>query len=276
MAPSIVSEIESCIFSLIASILALGIAYRRGFFSLTGQRPANPPTLLLVFIAFAIYFTVAFAIPRLVEAVPFSMDRVDKLSLITFLTSGSLFGALFLFFRAIYQPIRESIWRKPEWKNDALFAIAACLISFPLVLFTGQLLELGIYAVFHTLELPDQLAILFLKMTFGRPVAFLFAALSIVLLAPLVEELLFRGFLQSYLRRYLSAPLAILLSSACFAAFHFSPDQGLGNIPILGSLFILAYFLGFVYERRGSLTAPMIFHAAFNAVSTANLYFFGG
>ena len=40
--------------------------------------------------------------------------------------------------------------------------------------------------------------------------------------------------------------------------------------------FILALFLGYLYERQGSLIAPIALHASFNAISVMNIYFLGG
>ncbi len=282
---SLASEVEGLILSAAASMFTIWIGHRKGFF-LSGRNqaaPTNPPTLLLVLGCFAIYYAIGTFLPALLDRLLFfysfdvMSDRIAKLAWITFLTSGStIFGLSFLC-RSIYRPIWETIWRRQSTslKKDALYAFAACLISFPLVLFVGQLLEIAVYFVFHTFQLPDQIVIMFLKMTFGQPLYFFLAVLSIILFAPMIEEIIFRGFLQSYLRRYFGPAPAIILSSILFAVFHYSKDQGYANIPILGSLFVLAYFLGFVYERQGSLFAPMVLHATFNAISTANLYFLG-
>ena len=129
--------------------------------------------------------------------------------------------------------------------------------------------------LFQVHKLPDQLAVKFLKLTFGNPVHFLLAIVSIIVLAPLIEETLFRGFLQTFIRKHLGSKQAIFITSFCFSFFHYSPGQGLGNIMILISLFVLALFLGFIYEKQGSLLAPIILHASFNAVSVINLYAFG-
>ena len=99
---------------------------------------------------------------------------------------------------------------------------------------------------------------------------------TIILLAPLIEEILFRGFLQTFIRQHLGSRQAIGITSLLFALFHYAPEQGLGNIPIVGSLLVLALFLGFVYEKRGSLLAPITLHACFNSISVLNLYFLGG
>ena len=87
--------------------------------------------------------------------------------------------------------------------------------------------------------------------------------------APLAEEILFRGLLQSMLRRYLRSPWGgVLISSAIFALFHLGTPQ---NIP---ALFVLAVVLGYNYERCGRLWAPILIHMLFNG-AMISLYLLG-
>ncbi len=277
------SEVAAAFFSAAAAVILLWIAIRRGFFiGCQGvKQPIARPTFLLVLGAFLIYFIVSLFTPPLFSKLLIKIGLNNSIELATWvncLSGAATLGAFIIYAQIIYRPISQSIWRsseKRDLKSDALIALTACIVSFPLVICIGQILEIILYLIFHTLQLPDQLVILFLKTTFGKPLYFFLATFSIIIFAPLIEEWLFRGFLQSYLRRYFNAPIAITLSSATFSLFHFSKEQGLGNIPIIGSLFILSYFLGFVYERQGSLFAPMILHATFNTLSIANLYFLG-
>ena len=88
------------------------------------------------------------------------------------------------------------------------------------------------------------------------------AVLSAVVLAPLAEEIFFRGLVQSMLRRYTRRPwISVLITSALFAAVHFPLAQA---VP---ALFVLGIVLGYNYERSGRLYAPIIIHAVFNAVN---------
>jgi len=84
-----------------------------------------------------------------------------------------------------------------------------------------------------------------------------------VVLAPVVEEFLFRGLLHGALRRVLgtrSPAVATALSSAAFAAIHF-------NVAVLLPIFCLSWVLCIIYERRGCLADSIIVHALFNAIS---------
>jgi len=87
---------------------------------------------------------------------------------------------------------------------------------------------------------------------------------SVVVFAPLAEEMFFRGLVQSMLRRYLGRPwLAVALTSAAFAAMHL---QYWHTMP---ALFALGIALGYNYERCGRLYPAILIHALFNAVNLA-------
>ena len=81
-----------------------------------------------------------------------------------------------------------------------------------------------------------------------------------VIAAPVTEELIFRGCLYGVLRKSNGRWPAIVLSSIIFALIH-------GHLPSLPGLVILAVGLTLVYERCGSLWAPIAMHAAFNGLS---------
>ena len=83
-----------------------------------------------------------------------------------------------------------------------------------------------------------------------------------VMVVPIFEELLFRGFLQTSLRSLSGNPWsAIVLTSLFFAILH--PPT---HIP---GLFFLSCGLGYAYERSGSLFRPILMHIFFNGSSVA-------
>ncbi len=82
-----------------------------------------------------------------------------------------------------------------------------------------------------------------------------------VVLAPLSEEVFFRGLVQSMLRRYVRNPWgAIVITSLFFALMHVSTPQA---IP---PLFVLSVVIGYNYERCGRLYPGILIHMLFNAV----------
>lgn len=83
--------------------------------------------------------------------------------------------------------------------------------------------------------------------------------ISAVLLAPVAEELFFRGLLQTVVVNITrSRWAAISIASLAFALVHLQQPYAM---PALGLLSVL---LGFAYERTGSLLPPIAIHALFN------------
>jgi len=91
--------------------------------------------------------------------------------------------------------------------------------------------------------------------------------LMAVIVAPVAEEIIFRGYFYGVIRRFGGRIPALLTSSLLFAAIHV-------HLPSMLGLGLLAVILCLLYERTGSLWATMTMHAAFNATTIAALIFF--
>ncbi len=89
--------------------------------------------------------------------------------------------------------------------------------------------------------------------------------LRVVVLAPIVEELIFRGVIFSGFQRIYPAFWAIFFSALLFALFHLNPWQ-------LGPTFLLGLLLGFVRLRTGSLLAAIFTHALHNGMIFLEVY----
>jgi membrane protease YdiL (CAAX protease family) len=87
-------------------------------------------------------------------------------------------------------------------------------------------------------------------------------------LAPLFEELIFRGFLLPSLTRYFPVWLAILASSLLFAIAHLNLSEVL---PLL----VLGCVLGVVYSRSRNLVASMTLHSLWNSGTLISLFILG-
>lgn len=90
--------------------------------------------------------------------------------------------------------------------------------------------------------------------------------LFVVVVAPVFEEMLFRGFLFNGLRRTLGLYGAALASGLLFAVIHVSSFDLVGLIvpfTIIGALFAL------LVAKTGSLWNAILVHATFNAISVA-------
>ncbi|TVU05743.1 hypothetical protein EJB05_48924 [Eragrostis curvula] len=77
-------------------------------------------------------------------------------------------------------------------------------------------------------------------------------------LAPILEETVFRGFLMVSLSMWFSTPYSVLITAAMFAFAHLTP----GEFP---QLFLLGVVLGFSYAQTRNLLTPITIHAVWNS-----------
>ena len=91
------------------------------------------------------------------------------------------------------------------------------------------------------------------------------AAIVIVLLAPVTEEIVFRGILFQSLDRRLGFWFAATVSSGVFCAIHV---EVIMSQPLaLVGMFVLSMILAASFHLSGSLIVPILVHAVFNATS---------
>ncbi len=93
----------------------------------------------------------------------------------------------------------------------------------------------------------------------------LWLLIAAAVIAPLAEELLFRGVLYRYLRGRMRVWLSALISAALFAVVHFIPL-------LLPGLFITGIVLALVAERYNSIIPSIVLHALNNATSLLLIY----
>jgi membrane protease YdiL (CAAX protease family) len=94
---------------------------------------------------------------------------------------------------------------------------------------------------------------------------FVLLFLLIAIVAPVGEELLFRGMLYRYLRARRGVTFAVALSAGVFALAHVVPV-------LLPALFILGIVLALVAERSASIYPAIVLHALNNGISLVILY----
>lgn len=88
----------------------------------------------------------------------------------------------------------------------------------------------------------------------------LLMGVAAVVVAPIVEETMFRGFLYGVLKRYSDGYFAAMCSALLFAVVHM-------HVGSLVPLFVLALGFCLAYELTGCLLVPMFMHAFFNGAS---------
>ncbi|MBC8003010.1 MAG: CPBP family intramembrane metalloprotease [Opitutaceae bacterium] len=94
-------------------------------------------------------------------------------------------------------------------------------------------------------------------MTGGQQI---YLAVVAVLLAPLVEELLFRGIIYPTVKQAGYPKVALWGTALMFGAIH-------ANLASFLPLAVFALILTWAYERTNNLLAPMLIHGLFNAAN---------
>lgn len=272
---------------LVGGVLINWVALKNGFY--TYPRLSSNSSFLpfkSVLIAFAIYLSLTTVVGGLLISIAQNAYQAYHImplkvlfGLVQLLVILAAIFLLYLFVRLWPQSLKDKVFKDRSSKHPSTIALDCAvgaftwILSFPIVLIISEVTDWVLY-YFTGFEQYEQVAVHYLKMALMSPGALSIALFIILIAAPAVEEFLFRGCLQTYLKQRMSRTLAIICSSACFALFHFSVNQGLGNISLLVSLFCFALFLGFIYERQGSLFASFALHVTFNTISTVRLIFF--
>lgn len=92
--------------------------------------------------------------------------------------------------------------------------------------------------------------------------------LDIALLGPIVEEIVFRGFILAGFIATLGSMRGVLISSALFAALHFDLD-------IMPIVFISGILFAWLYLRTGSIWPPIAAHTLQNSLATLQIELIG-
>ena len=104
----------------------------------------------------------------------------------------------------------------------------------------------------------DRLELFIRKLTASdSAVGFLGVAFVLVVTPAFCEELFFRGYVQKSFSLSLDPAKALFLTGFVFALFHFEPSN---IIPLT----LLGWYIGYIYQKSGSLAVPAIAHGTNN------------
>jgi len=185
------------------------------------------------------------------------------------LAEGLALGLLYLFLRGYRTSFAVVGLRKPRWLDVGKGALA-----FP-VYFVAYLFITGIAAgLIHGLNVDQAQDIGFNNVHTLLPLVLTF--ISLVILPPLTEEIMVRGFLFGSLRKNLSFIWATLITSLIFASAHL-PEGGSAGPLWIGAIdtFILSVVLCYLREKTNSLWAGITLHALKNGVAFVALFLIG-
>jgi len=293
MDPALLERLQFLGGSFLLLLFFSSMAWKLGFFQIPNLQFNPPPRIALsdVLGIFALFLCVEVLLVPTIAFLWFSYKQGHWLTSTNFRLSSDeqgWFNLMAVVFSALavvgYCFMMRSDLRQlvfwGTWKQGGLqrayrqfyTGASTWLLGYPSIVITGQIVGI-ILMLWGPTKHVDQTAVRHLKSTLSSPPLFWATILGIIFLVPIAEEILFRGFLQRWLVQNLSTWKGIVCASAIFAAFHFSFSQGIDNIELLLSLFVLGCFLGYVYERQGTLWASIGLHVTFNAISVLMIVF---
>lgn len=142
-----------------------------------------------------------------------------------------------------------------RWRHLGIFGLSV------LGYVAGTLLLTGLATLIPGFEANQEQNVGFQNMSGTRDLILAFIAL--VVLPPLIEELLFRGYLFGKLRQQHGFWMSAIITSVVFGAVHLQWNVGLDT-------FVLSVFLCILREKTGAIWMSVLLHALKNGVA----YFF--
>lgn len=150
--------------------------------------------------------------------------------------------------------------RRPAWR-DLKLALGGIFAFYGLLIISIAALTLLIPG--FDADAPQDVGFNFLSTPMDRIIAFV----ALVILPPIGEEILIRGYLFSGLRSRLRFLPAMLLTSALFGAAHLATGVSGALWAAAVSTFVLSVVLVYLRERTGALYSPMMVHGFNNLVA---------
>jgi uncharacterized protein len=161
---------------------------------------------------------------------------------------GLLLGLLLLIARGLRMREVFAVRRPPSWPRALGLVVAGYVAIF-----------VGAGLILIALEAEDEQGLTPDEWDPDKLGPYLANFVAVALVAPFVEELMYRGLGMSLLLRF-GAPVATVATAAAFALAH-------GLLLALPALFLFGLVTAWLRLRTGSVLPSMLVHAAFNATS---------
>ncbi|MGE5459492.1 MAG: lysostaphin resistance A-like protein [Solirubrobacterales bacterium] len=155
-----------------------------------------------------------------------------------------------------------------DWVAEVRAGVVFGIGLYPAVVFVVGLVLVVVFRVLsgHSVQAPEQIS-QHLPVA-GTIVTIVYA----IALAPLGEELFFRGVLFRAIRDRYGFPAGALGSAVAFGSIHYIPGPALDSLLLMTVMVFTGLGLAYIYERRGSIVAPIAAHVTFNAIGLALIY----
>jgi hypothetical protein len=211
-------------------------------------------------IAVVAFIAGGFMAPELILANPMSLEKDPVLlSLAQFVATPFVVG--YFVFAARASGLKASGYLALKWPR-----LKHLLIGLVAVVAAALVADLISILVGHEVTSSFMNDIFFAA---KDPVTMTLLAVSVVVLAPLQEEIAFRGFFFPGVAKNLGPWPAIIILSALWAVMHVQYDWF-----FVGQIFAMGVLIGWLRWWSGSTTLTIILHAAVNAAAIVQAWFF--
>jgi membrane protease YdiL (CAAX protease family) len=149
-----------------------------------------------------------------------------------------------------------------RWTTAALWLLAGVALQLAILPFLQVIVD--VYGKAETQDVVKQFEQ-------ARGPALVFFAVLVVTVAPVAEELLFRGALLRALQRRMTPAWATFVSALAFAAVHPLSSPTIGSVIAVPGLFALGVVSATLAIRTGNLSASILLHAGFNLLTAVSV-----
>jgi membrane protease YdiL (CAAX protease family) len=176
------------------------------------------------------------------------------------------FGAIVWFIRRRQGELSSIGWKKPQWIH-LLYAFGGFAVYF-----LGYAMLLAVATkLFPHLNVNQKQDIGFQNAI--TPFSLGLTFVSLVVLPPIVEEFVFRGFLYTGLRNRMQPIVATLVTSVLFASAHLQFGSGKPLLWVAAiDTFTLSLVLCYLREKNNSLWPGIVLHALKNGIAFCSLF----
>ena len=138
--------------------------------------------------------------------------------------------------------------------RNVFYGVVGYIATLP-ILFAALILTALVINFFK--YVPKEQFVVEVFMRHNNPAFLLYMSIFAAIAGPIVEELFFRGFMYTAVRKYIGVFWATLITASLFAALH---AHAIGFFPIM----ILGIILAYLYEKTGTLVSSMVMHMMHN------------
>jgi membrane protease YdiL (CAAX protease family) len=194
------------------------------------------------------------------------IERINVLSGYSyFLTSSIQFLAVLLYLKKV----DKSVFTNP-FKSEKKYYLLAAILGV-LFVFIQQVLLRILYHLFNVNKS--------FQYDFDPSMLLESKSVALIMILPVVEEFLFRGYIQSGLQKRYNYLVAIIIASFLFSLIHFPisifyfeySDRAYSAVELFSQMyhtFFGGLFLGYLYYKSKSVGPPIVMHIVWNLIVT--------